>query len=43
MAWNIEYYQSGNGKCPVEEFIDSLEKKSRPELPEHWIYWKSSE
>ena len=23
--WNIEYYQSETGRCPVEEFIDSLE------------------
>ena len=27
--WNIEYYQSGAGKFPVEEFIDSLDAKSR--------------
>lgn len=27
--WNIEYYQSGVGKVPVAEFIDSLDAKSR--------------
>ena len=27
-----EYYQSGNGKYPVEEFIDSLEKKSQARI-----------
>jgi hypothetical protein len=28
-VWNIEYYQTANGKFPVEEFIDSLDVKSR--------------
>jgi phage-related protein len=32
MPWTIEYYQSGNGKYPVEEFIDSLEKKSQARI-----------
>lgn len=27
--WTIEYYQSATGRCPVEEFIDSLDNKSR--------------
>jgi len=26
--WNIEYYRSGSGRSPVEEFIDSLDTKS---------------
>lgn len=30
--WNIEYYQSGTGKVPVEEFIDSLDAKSRTRI-----------
>ena len=29
MLWNIEYYQSANGKYPVKEFIDALEVKSQ--------------
>ena len=32
MVWSIEYYQSGTGKCPVEEFIDSLDAKSRARI-----------
>jgi phage-related protein len=32
MPWTIEYYQSVNGKHPVEEFIDSLEKKSQARI-----------
>jgi phage-related protein len=32
MPWNIEYYQSGNGKYPVEEFINSLELKSQARI-----------
>lgn len=27
--WTIEYYESESGRCPVEEFIDSLDAKSR--------------
>ncbi len=27
--WSIEYYQSEAGRCPVEEFIDSLDAKSK--------------
>lgn len=30
--WNIEYYQSGAGRFPVEEFIDSLDAKSRARI-----------
>ena len=30
--WNIEYYQSGAGRSPVEEFIDSLDAKSRASI-----------
>ena len=32
MLWNIEYYQSGAGRSPVEEFIDSLDAKSRARI-----------
>jgi phage-related protein len=31
-VWNIDYYQSGTGKSPVEEFIDSLDAKSRARI-----------
>ena len=27
--WNIEYYEQSSGKRPVEEFVDSLDTKSR--------------
>lgn len=30
--WRIEYYQSQSGKCPVEDFIDSLDAKSRARI-----------
>ncbi len=30
--WNIDYYQSGTGKSPVEGFIDSLDAKSRARI-----------
>ena len=29
MVWNIEYYQTEKGRFPVDEFIDSLDTKSR--------------
>ena len=32
MLWNVEYYQSGNGKYLVEEFIDSLKAKSQARI-----------
>jgi phage-related protein len=32
MLWNIEFYQSRNGKYPVEEFIDCLEVKSQARI-----------
>lgn len=32
MVWNIEYFQAGNGKYPVMEFIDSLEAKSQARI-----------
>jgi phage-related protein len=31
-VWNIEYYKSGAGRSPVEEFIDSLDTKSRASI-----------
>ena len=30
--WNIEYYESTSGRRPVEEFIDSLDAKSRARI-----------
>ncbi|MBI4284693.1 MAG: type II toxin-antitoxin system RelE/ParE family toxin [Chloroflexi bacterium] len=30
--WSIEYYQSGTGKSPVTEFIESLDAKSRAKV-----------
>ena len=32
MPWSVEYYRSGKDKYPVEEFIDSLEAKSRARI-----------
>ena len=32
VVWNIEYYQPGTGKYPVEEFINSLDTKSRARI-----------
>jgi phage-related protein len=29
VAWHIEYYESAAGRSPVEEFVDSLDAKSR--------------
>jgi phage-related protein len=31
-VWNIEYYESTSGKRPVEEFIDTLDAKSRARI-----------
>ena len=30
--WEIEYYDTAKGKCPVEEFIDSLDAKSKAKV-----------
>lgn len=32
MLWNVEFYESANGKYPVEEFIYSLEAKSQARI-----------
>ena len=32
MGWHIDYYESGSGKYPVAEFIDSLDTKSRARI-----------
>jgi phage-related protein len=29
VVWRIEYFQSATGRSPVEEFIDSLDDKSK--------------
>jgi hypothetical protein len=26
--WHIEFYKQANGKCPTEEFLDSLDRRS---------------
>jgi len=31
-VWNIEYYESGAGKVPVAEFIDSLTVRSKARI-----------
>ncbi len=30
--WSIEYFRSSSGNCPVEEFIDSLDARSRAKV-----------
>ncbi len=30
--WKLEYFRSSSGKCPVEEFIDSLDARSRAKV-----------
>ncbi len=30
--WSIEYFRSSSGNCPVEEFIDSLDGRSRAKV-----------
>lgn len=30
--WNIEYYESASGRCPVEDFIDSLDARSQARI-----------
>ena len=32
MAWHIDYYESGTGRSPVEEFIGSLDAKSKARI-----------
>ncbi|MFH1031365.1 MAG: hypothetical protein V1767_02200 [Chloroflexota bacterium] len=32
MTWHIEYYESTAGQSPIEEFIDSLDAKSRAKV-----------
>ena len=29
MIWAIDYYITGNGKCPVQEFLDALSPESK--------------
>lgn len=29
MAWEIEYYVTENGKCPIKEFVDSLSPQGK--------------
>lgn len=30
--WEIEFYETGKGKRPVQEFIDRLDTKSRAKI-----------
>jgi phage-related protein len=32
MEWEIEFYKTESGRCPVQEFIDSLSKKARAKV-----------
>ncbi len=29
MAWHIEYYEPASGRSPIEDFIDSMDDKSK--------------
>ncbi|OGO03712.1 MAG: hypothetical protein A2Y72_00750 [Chloroflexi bacterium RBG_13_53_26] len=31
-AWEIEYYETPRGRCPVQEFIDSLDATSKAKV-----------
>ena len=30
--WEVEYYETRKGRCPVQEFIDNLDTKSRAKI-----------
>ena len=30
--WELEYYETGRGKCPFQEFIDSLDARSKAKI-----------
>jgi hypothetical protein len=32
MAWEIEYFETGKGRCPVQEFIDTLDTRSKAKI-----------
>jgi phage-related protein len=32
MAWEIEYFETAKGRCPVQEFIDSLDTRSKAKI-----------
>jgi hypothetical protein len=32
MSWKIEYFETAKGKCPVQEFIDSLDTRSKAKI-----------
>jgi phage-related protein len=32
MSWEIEYFETGKGRCPVQEFIDSLDTRSKAKI-----------
>jgi phage-related protein len=32
MTWHIEYYETATGRSPVEEFVDSLDAKSKARI-----------
>ncbi len=31
MSWDIQFYETKNGKCPVEMFINSIKSNKIPE------------
>jgi hypothetical protein len=31
-VWNVEYFETDRGDCPVAEFIDSLDAKSQAKV-----------
>jgi phage-related protein len=31
-AWEIEYFETGKGRCPVQEFIDTLDTRSKAKI-----------
>jgi len=30
--WEVEYYETGGGECPVQEFIDYLDKRAKAKI-----------
>jgi len=31
-VWEIEYYETRRGKCPVQEFIDYLDNRAKAKI-----------
>jgi phage-related protein len=32
MVWEIDYFETAKGRCPVQEFIDSLDTRSKARI-----------